>query len=98
MAVDPQAPAPFPRVFPAEQPLIGNDFPAGTRAGPTVYKSTDGGQSWVKKSAGLGAPGTNMRAWRIIRHRDGTLFCLVTALRKDGEFDSPSKNLLVASC
>jgi photosystem II stability/assembly factor-like uncharacterized protein len=51
-----------------------------------VYKSTDGGQSWVKKSAGLGAPGTNMRACRIIRHRDGTLFCLVTALRKDGEF------------
>ncbi len=51
-----------------------------------VYKSTDSGQSWVKKSAGLGAAGTNMRACRILRHRDGTLFCLVTALRKDGEF------------
>ncbi len=51
-----------------------------------VYKSSDGGQSWVKKSAGLGEPGINVRACRIIRHRDGTLFCLVTALRKDGQF------------
>lgn len=51
-----------------------------------VYKSTDDGQSWVKRSAGLGAPGINLRACRLILHRDGTLFCLVTALRKNGEF------------
>jgi photosystem II stability/assembly factor-like uncharacterized protein len=48
-----------------------------------VYKSTDDGQSWVKKSVGLGAPDTNMRVCRIILHPDGTLFCLVTARRGD---------------
>jgi len=44
-----------------------------------VYKSTDGGKSWGKASEGLGAPGVNMRACRLILHADGTLFCLVTA-------------------
>lgn len=44
-----------------------------------VYKSTDGGTSWAKASKGLGAPGINVRACRIILHSDGTLFCLVTA-------------------
>ena len=51
-----------------------------------VYKSTDDGQTWEKKSNGLGAPGVNMRACRIILHPDGTLFCLVTALRKENQF------------
>jgi photosystem II stability/assembly factor-like uncharacterized protein len=54
--------------------------------GDGVYKSTDGGQSWVKTSNGLGAPGVNMRACRLILHPDGTLFCLVTALRKNGRY------------
>jgi hypothetical protein len=51
-----------------------------------VYKSTDDGKSWVKKSDGLGAPDTNERACRVILHDDGTLFCLVTALRKDDRY------------
>jgi len=51
-----------------------------------VYKSTDGGKTWQKKSQGLGAPGVNMRACRLILHPDGTLFCVVTALRKNDEF------------
>ena len=51
-----------------------------------VYKSTDGGRSWAKASEGLGQPGGSLRACRLILHRDGTLFCLVTALRKDGKF------------
>jgi photosystem II stability/assembly factor-like uncharacterized protein len=51
-----------------------------------VYKSIDGGKSWEKSSAGLGAPGVNMRACRLIIHADGTLFCLVTALRKNGRY------------
>ena len=51
-----------------------------------VYKSTDGGTSWAKASKGLGAPGINVRACRIILHSDGTLFCLVTALRKDRKY------------
>ena len=51
-----------------------------------VYKSTDGGKSWGKASEGLGVPGVNMRACRLILHSDGTLFCLVTALRKDRRY------------
>jgi photosystem II stability/assembly factor-like uncharacterized protein len=51
-----------------------------------VFKSIDGGKNWAKASAGLGAPGVNERACRIILHSDGTLFCLVTALKRDGRF------------
>jgi photosystem II stability/assembly factor-like uncharacterized protein len=51
-----------------------------------VYKSSDGGQTWSKASRGLGAPGTNERACRLLLHADGTLFCLVTALRKNRTF------------
>ncbi len=54
--------------------------------GEGVYKSTDGGQNWVKSSNGLGAPDVNMRACRLILHADGSLFCLVTAMRKNGHF------------
>ena len=35
---------------------------------------------------GAGAAGGSQRACRLILHHDGTLFCLVTALRKDGRF------------
>jgi photosystem II stability/assembly factor-like uncharacterized protein len=51
-----------------------------------VYKSVDSGQSWVKASNGLGAPGVNVRACRLVVHSDGTLFCLITALKKDGQY------------
>jgi photosystem II stability/assembly factor-like uncharacterized protein len=51
-----------------------------------VYRSTDGGKTWVKASEGLGAPGTNVRACRLILHPDGKLFCLVTALKRDGRY------------
>jgi photosystem II stability/assembly factor-like uncharacterized protein len=47
-----------------------------------VYKSTDDGATWVKKSNGLGAPGTNMRVCKVVVHADGTLFCVVTAKRR----------------
>jgi photosystem II stability/assembly factor-like uncharacterized protein len=58
-----------------------------------VFKSIDGGRSWVRKSEGLGAPDKNMRACRLILHPDGTLFCLVTALVKDGEFQPEGPGL-----
>jgi photosystem II stability/assembly factor-like uncharacterized protein len=58
-----------------------------------VFKSVDGGGKWVRKSEGLGAPGKNMRACRLILHRDGTLFCLVTALVKDGKFQPEGPGL-----
>lgn len=49
-----------------------------------VFKSTDDGKTWVAKNAGLGHP-ANMRVCRVILHKDGTLFALITAKRK-GEF------------
>ena len=52
--------------------------------GHGVYRSTDDGNFWTKKSRGLGAP-SNMRVARVQLHSDGTLFALVTAMRK-GEF------------
>jgi photosystem II stability/assembly factor-like uncharacterized protein len=58
-----------------------------------VFKSVDGGVSWVKKSEGLGAPDKNVRACRLILHPDGTLFCLVTALIKDGAFQPEGPGL-----
>lgn len=54
-----------------------------------VYKSTDDGKTWVKKSLGLGAPGVNMRLYRLFLHKDGTLFALVTAKRKPGTTYGP---------
>ncbi len=43
-----------------------------------VYKSKDGGKTWVKKSRGLGSP-VNMNVCRVALHPDGTLFALITA-------------------
>ena len=45
-----------------------------------VFKSTDDGASWTKKSAGLGSP-RNTRVVRLQRLADGTLYCLVTGMR-----------------
>ncbi len=50
-----------------------------------VYKSTDDGKTWVRKSKGLGAP-ENMRVYRVFLHRDGTLFALITAKRGGGGY------------
>ena len=58
-----------------------------------VFKSVDDGQTWIKKSTGLGALDSNMRACRLILHKDGTLFCLVTALKKGEEFQSEGPGL-----
>jgi photosystem II stability/assembly factor-like uncharacterized protein len=44
-----------------------------------VYKTTDAGRSWVKKSRGLPeAP----HAWRLALHSDGTLLCGITKFWK----------------
>ena len=50
-----------------------------------VFKSVDGGQTWGRKSVGLGVP-DNMRVYRVILHSDGTLFALITAKRQEGAF------------
>jgi photosystem II stability/assembly factor-like uncharacterized protein len=45
-----------------------------------VYKSADDGKTWSLKKNGLGSP-QNMRVYRVILHRDGTLFAMVCAKR-----------------
>jgi len=45
-----------------------------------VYRSNDGGASWVRASNGLGAEEINERVCRLRLHPDGTLFCLVTGM------------------
>jgi photosystem II stability/assembly factor-like uncharacterized protein len=51
-----------------------------------VYKSIDDGRTWVDKSRSLGSD-RNRRACRVSLHPDGTLFCLVTAMYRNGEFE-----------
>jgi photosystem II stability/assembly factor-like uncharacterized protein len=47
-----------------------------------VYKSTDGGQTWVNKSNGLGNPG-NLHVLMVKVHpKSGDLFCSITAMRE----------------
>ncbi len=55
-----------------------------------VYKSTDTGQTWVKKSEGLGNPG-NLHAYQVKVHpKTGDVFCSTTAHRVGGrEFPVP---------
>jgi len=48
-----------------------------------VYKSTDDGKTWTLKKNGLGHP-KNMRVYRVILHKDGTLFAIVCAKRPGG--------------
>ncbi len=45
-----------------------------------IYKSIDDGTTWKSISQGFGSP-SNMRAYRVILHRDGTLLASVCAKR-----------------
>jgi photosystem II stability/assembly factor-like uncharacterized protein len=72
--------------------------PAGSRTlyasvfGQGVFKSADDGKTWEKASGGLGVP-ENMRTCRLQLHTDGSLFVLITALRKDGQYLSAGAGL-----
>ncbi|MCC6729887.1 MAG: hypothetical protein IT208_11180 [Chthonomonadales bacterium] len=68
-----------PRSPPGHRVLYAGVFGEG------VYRSTDGGSTWEARNAGLGAP-DNRRVCRVALHRDGTLFALVTAMRRNGRF------------
>jgi photosystem II stability/assembly factor-like uncharacterized protein len=45
-----------------------------------VFKSTDDGKTWALKKTGLGHP-DNLRVYRVILHRDSTLFAIICARR-----------------
>ncbi|MBA4388195.1 MAG: hypothetical protein C0404_09455 [Verrucomicrobia bacterium] len=53
--------------------------------GHGVFKSTDDGATWIDAGKGIGSP-SNRRVCRVVLHSDGTLFALVTGMRKDGKF------------
>ncbi len=54
-----------------------------TMFGEGVFKSTNSGKTWIKKSAGLGNEG-NKHVYRIRRHPvSGNLYCLITACRRE---------------
>lgn len=71
--------------------VIDPTSPVGSRTlyagvfGAGVFVSRDDGGTWTAASMGLGSE-QNKRVCRVLRHHDGTLFALVTALRKDGRF------------
>ena len=79
---------------PATSVCIDPTSPAGDRTmyvalvGQGVYKTTDGGRTWTRKSNGLGQAG-NMHAWLVRRTGDGTLYCTVTGKRQGLQFDVP---------
>ncbi|HHN46807.1 MAG TPA: hypothetical protein ENN09_05130, partial [Planctomycetes bacterium] len=58
----------------------GNRTLYATVFGRGVYKSSDDGRTWESRSNGLGHP-SNTRLYRVILHKDGTLFAIVTARR-----------------
>jgi photosystem II stability/assembly factor-like uncharacterized protein len=68
-----------PRSPPGNRTLYASVFGRG------VFKSVDDGKSWGKAGDGLGAP-ADMRCCGLQLHRDGSLFCLVTAMRRAGKF------------
>jgi len=76
-------------VAPCISVIVDPKSPKGNRTlycalfGKGVYKSVDDGKSWTEKNKGLGAA-ANMRAIRVQLHADGTLFCLITAMRASG--------------
>ncbi len=54
-----------------------------------LYKSVDGGATWVKKSDGLGNAG-NLHAMRIRIHpKTGDIYCMITGFRKGSAFPVP---------
>ena len=83
---------------PATSVIIDPRTPRGSRTlyagvfGHGVFKSTDSGRNWLDKSAGLGTA-ADRRVVRVQLHQDGTLFALVTALRRDGKFVSEGPGL-----
>ncbi len=77
-----------PNSLPGKRTLYASVYHHG------VYKSTDDGVTWVKKSAGLGGPNNN-QACKLVLHKDGTLFVVLTGrmTKRRGEFIYPGPGL-----
>jgi photosystem II stability/assembly factor-like uncharacterized protein len=53
-----------------------------------VYKSTNGGKSWVKKTEGI-VPENNRLVYRLERTKEGTLYCSVVGRRPGKGVEQP---------
>jgi photosystem II stability/assembly factor-like uncharacterized protein len=53
--------------------------------GHGVFRSGDGGVHWEERSKGLGSD-EDLRVTRVVLHRDGTVFAVVTAARQEKRF------------
>ena len=70
----------------------------GCAFGKGVYKSTDGGLTWVQKNKGLEGAGAEPFAWRIERREsDGTLFLVVSRRSEDGSIGNEKDGALYKS-
>jgi photosystem II stability/assembly factor-like uncharacterized protein len=64
--------------------------------GKGVYKSVDGGRTWIQKNKGI--PGEEPFAWRITRReKDGTLFLVVCRRSEDGSIGNDQDGALYRS-
>jgi len=61
-----------------------------------VYKSVDDGHTWSACNEGLGSS-SNMRVCRVQIHPDGTVFALITAMRRNGQFGQEGVGLYKSS-
>ncbi|MFA4986363.1 MAG: hypothetical protein WC712_07245 [Candidatus Brocadiia bacterium] len=75
-----------PKSAPDKRTLYAGFFGGG------VFKSTDGGASWIAKNTKLGAP-DNMRVSKLLLHADGMLFAVVTGLVSGREFSKSGVGL-----
>ncbi len=85
-------------VAPALSVIVDPKSPKGNRTlyaamfGEGIFKSTDDGKSWQRKSGGVGSQ-QDRRVTRVQLCSDGTLFALVTALRENRKFVSEGPGL-----
>lgn len=81
--------------------LLDPKSPANARTlyvcgfGKGVYKSTDDGQHWVLKNAGI--EGTEPFAWRLIPDSKGQLYLLIARRSDDGSIGTPLDGALYRS-
>jgi len=81
--------------------LVDPSSPKGKRTlyatgfGRGVFKSVDGGASWVQKNVGLEQP--QPFAWRTIRAGDGTLYLIVARRSERGEIGDARDGALYRS-
>ncbi len=66
-----------------------------TAFGKGVFKSVDGGRSWIKKNQGL--EGMESFAWRLTRDGAGTLYLVVARRSDDGSFGNEYDGALYRS-